>query len=95
MPQARSATRPMVLIIRDPDYETQVVTQGEVDYEVIDLGSSYDIGSSYSPSDTGIEVMRNDLERCRALAAQYPGDIADALSGVIERLAESLGDDEE
>lgn len=93
MDHAGSESRPMVLIIRHPDEETRVVTHGDVDYEVIDLGSSYDIGSGFGPSETGLEVMRQDLERCQALAARYPGEIAESLAWVIDELSVALEED--
>src|ERR1700694_1366123 len=42
--QLRTATKSYVAVIRDPDEETIVETQGPVEVFSVDLGGSFDIG---------------------------------------------------
>jgi hypothetical protein len=48
MPSADVPKRPVVLVIRDPDYQNQFVVDGEVDTIDVDLGRGFDGPSAFA-----------------------------------------------
>jgi hypothetical protein len=48
VPSADLPNRPVVLVIRDPDYQNQFVVDGEVDTIEVDLGRGFDGPSAFA-----------------------------------------------
>jgi hypothetical protein len=60
---------PVVLVIRDPDYENEFVTQGDVEIIDVDLGSEFNGPNGFDP-DNDRAWVDDQLEK----VAQLPED---------------------
>ena len=78
-----------VLIIRDPDYPTEIHSTHDIQEIVFDLGAAYDI-HRIDPEDDNEEV-HEDLSRAWELLSEYMDTpLEQPLTGLIEQLTEAL-----
>ena len=67
------ADRARVLVVRDPDAETEIETEGEVDVVVLDLGRSFD-GPRNFARDLDEDEQREWIDSTLADVAELPED---------------------
>ena len=88
---------PTIFVVHDPDFGTEVYTDGVIDVLELDMGSGFDMGRGWlEPGE--LERMRETLSWCQSEAKKHDGkpEIALGFQNVIRRLSDGIarwGDD--
>jgi hypothetical protein len=62
-----------VLVVRDPDYETEILTEGDVQVVTVDLGQSFN-GPKRFTTDLDADEQREWIDATRASVAKLPAE---------------------